>query len=152
MNEGTGLSLEQRISRLEAIEEIKSIKARYCRYVDTKDWEGFASLFSADLVIDFGESTSHPQTREEFVASAARHFAKNRSVHQVHLGEVEIIDDTHARAVWPMYDLVEKTSADSAYASHTGWGHYIEEYRKEAGRWLCCRTQLTRIKRTVLDG
>jgi uncharacterized protein (TIGR02246 family) len=148
----TELTLEQRIDRLEAIEEIRALKARYCRFVDSKDWEGFASLFTEDLVIDFGESTSHPGSRDEFVASAATHFEKNLSVHQVHNGEVELIDATHARAIWPMYDLVEKTSEDSGYASHTGWGHYTEEYRKVDGRWLCCRTQLTRIKRVALDG
>ena len=49
-----------------------------------------------------------------------------------------------------MYDLVEKTSDDSEYVSHTGWGHYTEEYRKEGRSWLCCRTQLTRIERVVL--
>lgn len=145
------LTLEQRIARLEAIEEIRALKAKYCRCVDTKDWEGFASIFTDDLVIDFGESTSLPQTKDEFVASAARHFEKNRSVHQVHNGEVEFIDPAHARAIWPMYDLVEKTAADSEYVSHTGWGHYNEEYRKQGGHWLCCRTQLTRIKRVVLD-
>ncbi|WP_231610276.1 nuclear transport factor 2 family protein [Rhodococcus sp. CX] len=144
------LSLQDRIDRLEAIEEIKQIKARYCRFVDTKDWVGFAGLFTEDLVIDFGESTSSPRSRDEFVAAAARHFEKNLSIHQVHLGEVEIIDNTHARAVWPMYDLVEKTSDDSEYVSHTGWGHYTEEYRKENGHWRCSRTQLTRLKRVVL--
>ncbi len=146
----TELTLEERIGRLEAIEEIRALKAKYCRFVDSKDWDAFASLFTDDLVIDFGESTSHPRSKDEFVASAARHFEKNLSVHQVHNGEVELLDATHARAIWPMYDLVEKTSKDSEYGSHTGWGHYTEEYRKEGGRWLCCRTQLTRIKRVVL--
>jgi uncharacterized protein (TIGR02246 family) len=145
------LTLAERVDRLEAIEEIRALKAKYCRCVDTKDWEGFATIFTEDLVIDFGESTSHPQSKSEFVSSAARHFAKNLSVHQVHNGEVEFLDAAHARAIWPMYDLVEKTSADSDYASHTGWGHYTEEYRKRDGRWLCSRTQLTRIKRVVLE-
>lgn len=144
------LSIEERLDRLEAIEAIRALKAKYCRCVDTKDWEGFASIFTDDLVIDFEESTSDPQTKDQFVASAARHFEHNLSVHQVHNGEVEILDATHARAIWPMYDLVEKTSEDSDYVSHTGWGHYTEEYRKEDGRWLCSRTRLTRLKRVLL--
>jgi hypothetical protein len=77
------------VDRLEAIEEIRALKAKYCRCVDTKDWTGFASIFTDDLVIDFGESTSHPRTKEQFVGSAARHFAKNLSVHQVGDGEVD---------------------------------------------------------------
>ena len=48
-----------------------------------------------------------------------------------------------------MYDLVE-TPPESEYESHTGWGHYTEEYRKVDGRWLISRTQLTRLKREVL--
>ena len=34
--------------RLTAIEDIKALKARYCRYVDTKDWVAFRSLFTDD--------------------------------------------------------------------------------------------------------
>lgn len=72
------------------------------------------------------------------------------SVHHGHVPEIEILDDDHARGIWPMYDLVE-TPPESAYESHTGWGHYAEEYRRVDGRWLISRTQLTRLKRVVLD-
>ncbi|MWA03245.1 nuclear transport factor 2 family protein [Actinomadura sp. LD22] len=143
-------SLEQTVRRLAAIEEIRRLKARYFRAVDLKLWDEFAGLFTADLRIDFAESTSRPMTREEFVASAARHFEGATSVHHGHTPEIEIIDDTSARAIWPMFDLVE-TPPDSDYDSHTGYGHYTEEYRKEDGAWKISRTRLTRIKRVVLD-
>lgn len=143
-------SLEQAVKRLVAIEEIRQLKARYFRAVDMKKWDMFSDLFTEDLQIDFPESTSKPMTRDEFVRAAARHFAGAVSVHHGHIPEIEIIDDTRARAIWPMFDLVE-TPEDSDYDSHTGYGHYTEEYRKEDGRWKICRTQLTRIKRVVLE-
>ncbi|GLZ15948.1 bile-acid 7-alpha-dehydratase [Actinomadura sp. NBRC 104425] len=143
-------SLEQAVERLVAIEEIRQLKARYFRAVDMKLWDVFADLFTEDLQIDFAESTSKPMTRDEFVRSAARHFEGAVSVHHGHIPEIEIIDDTRARAIWPMFDLVE-TPEESDYVSHTGYGHYTEEYRKENGRWKISRTRLTRIKRVVID-
>jgi len=143
-------SLEQEVRRLTAIEEIRRLKARYFWAVDMKKWDMFADLFTEDLQIDFAESTTKPQTRDEFVRSAAKHFEGAISVHHGHIPEIEIIDDTHARGIWPMFDLVE-TPEDSPYVSHAGYGHYIEEYRKEDGRWKIARTRLTRIKRVVLD-
>lgn len=142
-------NLEQAVRRLVAIEEIRQLKARYFRTVDLKLWEEFRDLFTEDLRINFAESTSKPMTRDEFVAAASRHFEHAVSVHHGHIPEIEIIDDTHATGIWPMFDLVE-TSPESSYESHTGYGHYTEEYRKEDGRWKIARTQLTRIKRVVL--
>ena len=34
------------------IEAIKQLKARYCRHLDTKDWQAWRSLFSDDFVSD----------------------------------------------------------------------------------------------------
>lgn len=141
--------LRKTVERLAAIEDIRQLKARYFRFVDTKNWEGFAELFTEDLQIDFEESTSRPLTKDQFVASVARHFQGAMSVHHGHVPEIEILDAEHARGIWPMYDLVE-TPPESEYESHTGWGHYTEEYRKVDGRWLISRTQLTRLKREVL--
>lgn len=141
--------LRETVERLASIEEIRGLKARYFRFVDTKDWDGFAELFTDDLQIDFEESTSRPLTKDQFVASVARHFQGAMSVHHGHVPEIEILDAEHARGIWPMYDLVE-TPPESEYESHTGWGHYTEEYRKVDGRWLISRTQLTRLKREVL--
>lgn len=143
-------NLRAAVERLVAIEEIRQLKARYFRFVDTKKWDEFASLFTDDLKIDFEESTSKPLTKDQFVASAERHFTGAMSVHHGHVPEIEIIDAEHARGIWPMFDLVE-TPPESSYDSHTGWGHYTEEYRKVDGKWLISRTRLSRLKRVVLD-
>ena len=141
-------SLEQAVRRLVAIEAIKNLKARYFRCVDSRQWEEFATLFTDDVQIDFAESTSGSKTRDEFVAAAARHFATGISIHHGHLPEIDVLDDDHATAIWPMFDLVE-TAPDSGYESHTGYGHYTEEYRRVDGRWLISKTRLSRVKRDV---
>ncbi len=142
-------TLEQAVNRLLAIEEIKNLKARYFRCVDSRQWEEFATLFTEDVQIDFAESTSGSRTREEFVAAATRHFATGISIHHGHLPEITILDEQHATAIWPMFDLVE-TAPDSGYESHTGYGHYTEEYRRVDGRWLISTTRLSRVKRVVI--
>lgn len=142
-------TLEQAVRRLVAIEEVKKLKARYFRCVDSKQWEEFSTLFTDDLEVDFAESTSGPRNREEFVASAARHFEGGLSIHHGHAPEIDVLDEDNATAIWPMFDLVE-SAPDSPYESHTGYGHYTERYRRVDGRWLISRTRLSRVKRVVL--
>lgn len=40
------------LAKLEAYDDIRTVKARYCRYMDTKDWVGMASIFTEDFVLD----------------------------------------------------------------------------------------------------
>lgn len=142
--------LERRIRRLEDIEEIRTLKARYFRCVDFRLWDEFADLFTDDLEVEFVESTSDPKGKDEFLASVARHFVTGYSVHHGHQPEIEIVDETTAKALWPMYDRVE-SPADSGYVSHEGWGHYTETYRRcDDGRWRISRSRLTRIERYEL--
>ncbi|MFD7008520.1 nuclear transport factor 2 family protein [Rhodococcus jostii] len=146
----TESDFERRIRRLESIEEIRNLKARYFRCVDLRLWSEFADLFTDDLQVNFAESTSDPKGKSEFVASVARHFVTGYSVHHGHVPEIEIVDDTHATGIWPMYDRVE-SPADSDYVSHEGWGHYTESYRRcDDGQWRIYRSSLTRIRREIL--
>lgn len=146
----TDNDLEKTVRRLAAIEDIRQLKARYFRCVDLRLWEEFADLFTDDLEVDFAESTSLPKGKQEFLTSVANHFRSGYSVHHGHIPEIEILDDTTATAIWPMYDRVE-SPADSGYVSHEGWGHYTERYRRCAdGKWRISHSRLTRIQRDVL--
>lgn len=139
------MDLEARIARLEAIEEIRRLKARYFRCVDLRAWDEFATLFTDDFTPDFGESTSGPVDKATFVAAVTNHFRSGISIHHGHEPEIEIVDETNAKGLWPMYDLVE-SPPDSGYRNHTGWGHYTETYRRVDGRWRIATTKLTRLK------
>jgi hypothetical protein len=50
------------IAVMKARQEISEGKARYCRLLDTKDWAGFADLFTDDFVLDLTEGTKVPVT------------------------------------------------------------------------------------------
>src|SRR6266480_5511468 len=50
--EASARSTVNTAERLEAIEEIKQLKARYFRCMDTKDWDGFTSVFAPDARMD----------------------------------------------------------------------------------------------------
>jgi hypothetical protein len=143
-------TMEQAVRRLCAIEDIRRVKAAYFRCVDLRLWDEFADLFTEDLEVDFAESTSNPVDKPKFLESVARHFDSGYSVHHGHLPEIDIVDETTATALWPMYDRVE-SPRDSGYESHEGWGHYTETYRRcSDDRWRICRIKLSRIHRIVL--
>lgn len=135
------------VARLVAIEDIRRLKARYLRYVDTKQWEGLAALFTDDAVVDIAESDAGSRGKTEFVAAVVERLAGAVTVHQAAGGEIEVLDADRARGVWPMFDRVE----NPAGPSYTGWGHYTEEYQRVGGRWLISRLRLTRLKRIILD-
>ncbi|MFC4000183.1 nuclear transport factor 2 family protein [Prauserella oleivorans] len=143
-------ALADRLARLEAVEEIKQLKARYFRYVDLHWWDELRALFTDDAEFDIGESSSQPSTPDEFIASISRHLTDAMTVHHGHMPEIEILDDTHARGVWAMYDLVEPPS-DSRFPVLTGFGHYTEDYRRIDGHWRISRLRLTRLRRSI-DG
>jgi hypothetical protein len=75
------------------IESIKQLKARYCRYLDTKDWDRWRDLFTDDFV---GDTTQAGGTVivgvDEFMAYIRNTIGKpsQATVHQVHAPEIEL--------------------------------------------------------------
>lgn len=142
--------IEQSLERIDALEEIRQLKARYFRYLDLHWWEELRALFTDDAEFEIGESTSRPSGPDEFLRSASKHLSTAMTVHHGHMPEIELVDDTRARGIWAMYDLVEPASG-SGFPVLTGFGHYTEDYRKVDGEWRIARLRLTRLKR-VVDG
>jgi hypothetical protein len=67
------------------------------------------------------------------------------SVHQVYNGEIELISENTATAIWPMPDRLY-FAKDAPYATLTGYGHYRETYEKVDGVWLLKTTKVTRLR------
>jgi hypothetical protein len=63
-----------------------------------------------------------------------------KTCHQVHSPEIEINGES-ATVVWAMQDRLHWDNGSKL----TGYGHYHEVYRKEAGRWRIARQTLTRL-------
>tara|TARA_R110000850_G_scaffold23280_1_gene68696 strand:- start:762 stop:1208 length:447 start_codon:yes stop_codon:yes gene_type:complete len=138
------------LQNIQTIEDIRLVKARYCRFLDTKDWDGFASLFTADAVMDVREDTGNPPiTGVDAIVSQVR-FAVDHaaSSHQVHTPEITLKEAGMADGVWAMQDRVVWQAGKSpidGIASITGYGQYHESYRLEEGIWKIAALRLSRF-------
>lgn len=126
---------------------ITETKARYCRCLDTKDWDGYADCFTEDLVLDTTPAGGYRvEGREAAIRTIRGSVERARTAHQVHNPEMRF-DAQGADVVWAMQDRVdwsEDRVAQMGDLGHTGYGHYRERYVKcPDGRW--------RIKATTLS-
>jgi uncharacterized protein (TIGR02246 family) len=111
---------------------ISQVKAKYCRFLDTKDWDGYAGLFTEDFVLDTGAGPPI-EGRDAAMASIRSFVEPAQTAHQVHSPEIEIDGDV-AKVVWAMQDRVIGAVGVNERA-HTGFGHYHERYERKDGRW-----------------
>ncbi|MET0180451.1 MAG: nuclear transport factor 2 family protein [Novosphingobium sp.] len=126
---------------------ICNLKARYCRLLDTKDWDGWAALFAEDLVLDTGGSGgARIEGRAAAVAMVRRSVGEAVTTHQVHSPEISI-DGDRATAVWAMFDRVAWPNGRVL----TGYGHYHERYRRTAGEWTIAETRLSRLSVEITE-
>lgn len=133
-----------------AVEEIRGLKARYCRLLDTKEWDGLAALFLEDAVLDVQQDTGNPPIhgRAAIIAQIKTAVIEAATSHQVHTPEISLSSDVTADGIWAMQDRVVWQSGKSPIpgaASITGYGQYHEAYRKTEGGWKFASLRLTRF-------
>ena len=118
-------------------------KARYCRMLDTKDWEGYASLLTEDFVLDVSAGSQVPVItgREAALRQIQSSILTATTAHQVHSPEIRIEGD-EAHVVWAMQDRV---LWGPERASITGYGHYHERWVRRKGEWKLAASRLTRL-------
>lgn len=126
------MSLEERVTRLEHREEIKELRAEYCYRVDSRDWEGYADLFTEDAHLDFEPIGTYDGREEvrDFVENVVGEEHPFLS-HMVHNPIIDVDGDT-ATGRW--YFEVPCTFKEG----NAGWiqGVYYEEYARVDGEWL----------------
>lgn len=150
------------LRRLIATEDIKQLKARYFRCMDTKDWDGLATVFTPDAVFDLRDVASlrHPVTgqwspppggeeavfvgRDNVLAMIRASVERLITVHHGHMPEIDITGETSARGVWAMEDVIHSASGEPAFHMH-GRGHYHETYERLAAGWAIKTTRITRL-------
>lgn len=149
------------LSRLVAIEEIKQLKARYFRFMDTRDWDNLATVFTSDAVFDCSVGFQHtplggepigvvgPVTTGnvaivEWIKDA---FVRQTSVHHGHGHEINIDSATEARGIIAMEDYI--FAGDRVTKLLQAAGHYHERYRYEDGQWRIAHSRLTRLVNLV---
>ncbi|KKW66059.1 polyketide cyclase [Mycolicibacterium elephantis] len=136
-------------SDLVEIEAIKQLKARYCRFLDTKDWAAWRTLFADDFLSDTSPAGGKViRGADEFVAFTRKSLRNQATVHQVHAPEIELTSPTTARGVWALEDVVRFGPG----VNLRGYGHYHETYEKLDGQWRFTSSTLTRLREDVFNG
>jgi hypothetical protein len=139
-----------------AAQAIADTKARYCRYIDTKQWERLPSLFTPDCRFEGLGSAPAGADVATFVAGVSTRLAPTISVHHCHMPEIRWLSATHARVVWAMEDYVEWTDGSTVRETpgsrgFRGCGHYEEDYREVDGTWRIAFLRLTRLRIDPID-
>jgi len=131
------------------IEAIKRLKSRYCRYLDTKDWAAWRTLFTDDFVSDTSRAGGRVVTgADEFVAFTRKSLRDQPTVHQVHAPDIELDSPTTAHGVWALEDVVRFGPG----VNLRGYGHYTETYQKVDGEWRIKTSTLTRVREDIFNG
>jgi hypothetical protein len=136
------------LDRLHAIEEIRRLKSRYFRFMDTKQWDLLPGLFAPDMQVLTPAGAVYLDSGPAFAASLKHSLEHSVSVHQGFMGEIEIIDEQNATAIWAMQDVIEWEDKHpvQGWKSIVGRGHYHETYRKIDGSWVIATLTLTRLR------
>jgi hypothetical protein len=135
---------------LSEIESIKQLKARYCRYLDTKDWDAWRQIFTDDFLSDTSEAGGKVvEGADAFVAYVRKTLGQpgRPTVHQVHAPEIELTSPTTAKGVWALNDVVRLAPGLNLNA----YGHYHETYEKVDGQWRIKSSKLTRLRQDVFN-
>ena len=140
-------------TRLEAMESIRQRKAKYCRFLDTKQFDAWEALFTPDAKIVFYKPDDTVMAKFDSIAEMAAMtrelFATTRTIHQTHNSEIEFASDTEAHAIWSMEDwhVHEPENGNPPKTMH-GYGFYHETWKLIDGQWRLARLEL---RRNILD-
>lgn len=139
----------------EHTDAITRVKSRYFRYLDTKQWDRFAELFTDDAVLDTSDEMRRLGMDPELgMARGNKNIAQYVSaavegvstVHHGHMNEVELLTPTSAKAIWAMEDKLWWPEGSGMAPMH-GYGHYHETYELGAdGNWRIKTLKLTRLR------
>ncbi|MEW4369471.1 nuclear transport factor 2 family protein [Paenibacillus kandeliae] len=135
-----------------AYEDIRMTKSRYCRFIDTKDWEALKSVFAPDAIADFStEGNPIPvlEGRDTIVKVFQDLVDPAVTVHQVHSADIELVSAREAKVMSPMEDYVTFPEGNPNKSFH-GYGYYHETFVKLDGQWVIQHTSLKRLRLDIL--
>jgi hypothetical protein len=136
-------ALAREVQRARDIEEIKALKGRYCRMVDTHDWDGWlGTCLTEDIQLILGNDVveGHDGVRKMIADT----LEGATTVHHVHGPEIMLTGPDTAAGIWAMDDLVHLVRPRER--RFHGHGHYHETYVRTADGWRISRSELTRVR------
>lgn len=130
------------LTRLLALEDIKLLRAKYCRSIDSHNFDRLYDVLTEDFLLDMsptgkvlGTEVKPISGRETVIGMMHKAFAPlEMLLHIVTIPEIEFQDETHATGVWRQETFIKETRADLpglglAYAT------VFDTYRKEPEGW-----------------
>jgi ketosteroid isomerase-like protein len=129
---------------IDAYVSIGMVKARYCRVLDGKDWDAYADLFTEDLEF-LMPSTPPIYGRDKAMAFVRASIGEARTVHQVHLAEMDLKGD-EAHVIWAMQDRNTWDPPRNGVATQRGYGQYHERYVRRSGEWKIASLHLVYLQ------
>ena len=127
---------------------IRDRKAKYCRFVDTKQWDELSDLLIDRPKLRFygveGELLYGFDVAADWIELMKNYLAGAHTSHQVHNSEIEIVSATEVRAIWSMEDNLILAEGGDRPASMHGYGHYHETWRLVGGSWRIADIELYR--------
>ncbi|WP_127784154.1 nuclear transport factor 2 family protein [Rhodococcus sp. X156] len=141
------------VEQLLAIEEIKRLFAQRLRVMDTKQWDHYGELHTADVVSEayVGRQVIGREALTRAIRTTLDGPTTVTSVHHGHTPEIVLDSDTTAHGTWAMEDKLWWRNGDQDELLH-GFGHYHEQYRKVDGAWLISHRRLTRLRVDTTPG
>lgn len=140
------------VTTTDNIEHVRRAKARYARFLDTKNWDGFAGLFEPTVQVRMfdpaGNMIVSHDDRDSFVTAARTGLEGAQSIHQMHNDEIDQISETEISAIWSMEDMILFRPGSVGPGRMHGYGHYHELWRKGPDGWRIARLEL---RRTILE-
>jgi len=134
---------------LEDLELIRRLKYRYCRCIDTANFDELRGLFVEDASVCYvgGTYRFEAQGRDSILDALGYAFhAEAIALHHVNHPEIDFVSDTEATGVWYLkdwfLDLRNKIITD-------GSALYRDTYVKRGGEWLIKRATYERIYEIV---
>ncbi|HSW12726.1 MAG TPA: nuclear transport factor 2 family protein [Solimonas sp.] len=123
--------------------DLCAAQARYCRFLDTKDWDAYRELLTEDYELDISEGTGIPLIvgRDQAITTIRASVGAAKTVHQVHNPEIRVNGD-EAQATWALQDRLVFSSDRPAI---TGYGHYHQRWVRRNGEWKLAALRLTRL-------
>ncbi|KIW25619.1 uncharacterized protein PV07_08785 [Cladophialophora immunda] len=139
--------------KYEIAEVIRQKKSRYCRAIDTKQWDQLVQLAYADADLTFydpgGSVSTSGRTRlsfaspRDFTRFLSQAFANAHTLHQVGEGDLEQVAPNEVEAIWGMEDQIVVDIAGLTF-SIRGGGYYHETWRERDGDWFLKSLKLRR--------
>lgn len=112
-------------------------------FLDTKQWAQFGDVFTEDVRVDVDGFSF--EGRAGFVEQLQEILATTSTVHHGHMPEITIVDTEHATGIWAMMDYLV-FPGEAPQKGFYGYGHYHENYVKQAGQWRIQKTELIRLR------